>query len=59
MLKKEIQNCFTWLVNEVSQTVIYNWSGTCIIYNIGVPARYVLYLRDCFDNHDIFYPDNV
>ena len=28
MLKKEIQNCFTWLVNEVSQTVIYNWSDS-------------------------------
>lgn len=28
MLKKEIQNCFTWLVNEVSQTIIYNWSDS-------------------------------
>ena len=28
MLKKEIQNCFIWLVNEVSQTVIYNWSDS-------------------------------
>lgn len=28
MLKKEIQNRFTWLVNEVSQTVIYNWSDS-------------------------------
>lgn len=28
MLKKEIQDCFTWLANEVSQTIIYNWSDS-------------------------------
>ncbi len=27
MLKKEIQNCLTWLANEVSQTIIYNWNS--------------------------------
>lgn len=25
-MKKEIQNCLTWLVNKVSQTIIYNWA---------------------------------
>lgn len=25
-MKKEIQNCFTWLVNKVSQTIIYDWN---------------------------------
>ena len=25
-MKKEIHNCLTWLVNKVSQTIIYNWA---------------------------------
>ena len=24
-MKKEIQNCLTWLVNRVSETIEYNW----------------------------------
>lgn len=27
MLQKEIQNCLTWLINTVSQTIIYNWDN--------------------------------
>lgn len=26
-MKKEIQNCFIWLVNRVSESNIYNWSN--------------------------------
>lgn len=25
-MKREIQNCLTWLTNKVSETIIYNWS---------------------------------
>lgn len=31
-MKKEIQNCLTWLVNKVSQTIIYNWADD---YKVG------------------------
>ena len=24
-MKKEIQNCLTWLINKISETIIYNW----------------------------------
>ena len=24
-MKKEIQNCLTWLVNKISETIIYDW----------------------------------
>lgn len=28
MMRKEIRNCFTWLVNNVSETIIYdNWDN--------------------------------
>ena len=26
-MKIEIQNCLTWLVNKVSETIIYNWDN--------------------------------
>lgn len=26
-MKREIQNCLTWLVNKVSATIIYNWDN--------------------------------
>ena len=38
---------------------IYDWRWFYFINHISFFKRYVLYLRDCFDNHDIFYPDNV
>ncbi len=26
-MKKEVRNCLTWLVNKVSETIIYNWDN--------------------------------
>ena len=26
-MKIEIQNCLTWLVNEVAKAVVYNWDN--------------------------------
>lgn len=24
-MKRKIENCFTWLINQISQTIIYDW----------------------------------
>lgn len=26
-MKEEVRNCLTWLVNKVSETIIYNWDN--------------------------------